>query len=56
MSPADVILTCVSMTLAVAAWLCAWEARRYAQQAAESRDRARRAYAEIERLRRENSS
>ncbi len=56
MSTAETILITISMTLAVAAFVCAWDARKYAQQAAESRQRAQRAYAEIERLRRENGS
>jgi hypothetical protein len=42
--PANVVLVCVSMTLAVASIVCAWDARRQAQ-------RAQAAYAEIERLR-----
>ncbi len=56
MSPAETILTVVSMTLAVAAFVCAWDARKYAQQASEARERTRRAYEQIERLRRENGA
>lgn len=58
MSPADVILTCVSMTLAVGASVCAWDAHRQALRADEAHERARvanetsrTAYAEIKRLR-----
>lgn len=60
MSPADVILTVVSMTLAVAAFICAWQAVGYARQAREARDRAQAAWdrarvarEEIKRLRRD---
>ncbi len=49
MSPADVILTVVSMTLAVGAFVCAWDARKYAQQARDAQE-------QIRRLRRENGS
>jgi type VI protein secretion system component VasK len=45
-SPADVVLTVVSMTLAVAASVCAWDARRQAQRADAAHQRARAAYAE----------
>ncbi len=49
MSPAETSLTVISMTLAVAAFVCAWDARKYAQQASEAR-------AELRRMRRESGS